>query len=296
MAEASEERSNSVIETSLTELAFIFFFILLTVSAWKISTASEKLEESKREQQALDERISDLSESLAVASEVFASQDEFDPEELFQELKAGRKAQEQLDQAVKEKSEMEDRLSELTKIIPENLSKDDLHKQLNEYREVVQLMEDYDDGLAGKPMEAMADLIQEYNDAKGQNLNLRNKLESVGNGLDHPPCWADPNSGDIQYVFDVIINEEFVEIKAGWPDSRDLQARNNPNISKVPGSYSSNPDLWLSTGGLFDESVDKNCRHFVRVYDHAESKKSFKYYLLGIENHFYKFLSSRRYQ
>jgi len=39
----------------------------------------------------------------------------------------------------------------------------------------------------------------------------------------------------------------------------------------------------------------QGCRNFVRIYDHAESKKAFKLYLLAIENQFYKLLSSSVY-
>ena len=44
-----EVRSNSIIETSLTELAFIFFFILLTVSAWKINSIVDDVHDKEKE-------------------------------------------------------------------------------------------------------------------------------------------------------------------------------------------------------------------------------------------------------
>ena len=296
MAEVSEERSNSVVEMSLTELAFIFFFILLTVSTWKISSAAEKLQTSEEEKQVLEQEVSQLSESLATASQVLSGSDNFDPQELFLELKAGRNATEQLEKALQEKADAEEQLRELTDQLPSEYSSEELIRQLREYQGIAQAVRDYGLDDPDKLSIAVTELMEQLNDAKGQNVNLRNKLVAVGNGLDHPPCWADPETGSIQYVFDVIINEDSVEFKAGWPDSRDGQALNNPNISKIPGVVSNNSELWARTDGLFQESVSNNCRHFVRIYDHAQSKKAFKNYLLGIENHFYKFLSALRYQ
>ena len=144
--------------------------------------------------------------------------------------------------------------------------------------------------------ENLSDVLRDFSDTKGQNVNLRQKLEQLGNGLDHPPCWADEVTGEIQYVFNAIIHENRIQIMAGWPEARDAEANINPNILKVIGEYSTNADMWNRSEGLFEESVKKECRHFVRIYDHADSKNAFKMYLLGIENHFYKFLSRYRYE
>ncbi len=296
MAGLLEERSNSIIETSLTELAFIFFFILLTVSAWKISTANEELEESLKEQQVLQEQVSQLSESLSAATEFLEIADEIDPEQLFQELTAGRAASEKLRTLMQEKGELEQQLNELMEITGSDKSAKELAEKLKQQRELEKLLLSSDDVNSESPLEMVSELIQKYSDTKGQNINLRNKLRDIGNGLDHPPCWADPKTGSIQYVFNVIINEDSVEFKAGWPESRSTQAESNVNISKIPGIYSTNNDLWANTNGLFKESESLKCRHFVRIYDHAESKPAYKKYLSGVENHFYKFLSSRKYK
>lgn len=295
MSDTHGERSGSVIDTSLTELAFIFFFILLTVSAWKISVGIEELKASETQVKALEGEVEQLSESLSTASEILAVADQFNPEDLFNELTAGRKAIEQLDSILQEKKQLEQELAELSSIVGTERSKEELLKQLREHSELIKILEQYSEGSLSEPAQAITELLQQYSDAKGQNINLRNKLAAVGNGLDHPPCWADPETGSIQYVYDVIINEDSVEFKAGWPEQRAVQALSNHNITAVPGVYFTNAALWVRTRALFAESEKKKCRHFVRVYDHAESKAAFKKYLLGIENHFYKYLSSRKY-
>lgn len=293
MEDVHGSRSGSVIETSLTELAFIFFFILLTVSAWKINEGIENLKQSEQERQLLEQEVSQLSESLSAASELLAVADQFDPEELFSELTAGRKAVQQLESALQENERMAKNLENLKELVGDSVDPEVLAQKIAQHKEMLKALDEYSSELSN-PLAKVSELIQQYSDIKGQNINLRNKLAAVGNGLDHPPCWADPKTGTIQYVFNVIINENSVEFKKGWPDSRADQAMNNPNIRSVIGSYSQNSSMWARTQALFSESEKQKCRHFVRIYDHADSKKAFKNYLLGVENHFYKYLSPRK--
>lgn len=295
MADFSSERSGSIIETSLTELAFIFFFILLTVSAWKINTAAEELESAEDIKNSLKDQVVELQESLTTASEYMEVSKDFDPEELFLELTAGKKAAEKLEQVLQENNQLEKQLETVLSVYDGKKGADEIAKALEQHKEIIGALGEHGKGQSENPAEAVKELVQQHDDFRGQNINLRSKLANVGNGLDHPPCWADPQTGSIQYVFNVVINENSVEFHPGWPKSRATQALRNPNITSVPGKYTKNPDLWSRTQKLYAESVKKECRHFVRIYDHAESKKAFKQYLLGVENHFYKFLSSRAY-
>ncbi|MDQ7021506.1 MAG: hypothetical protein Q9M91_06820 [Candidatus Dojkabacteria bacterium] len=92
-------------------------------------------------------------------------------------------------------------------------------------------------------------------------------------GLDHPPCWSDPVTDKIQYIFNVIINERSVEYINAWPESRDKLARSDPHILKVAGIYLTKNLCGKLTRALYIDSVKNECRHVVRVYDKASSKK-----------------------
>lgn len=287
MSDLLQERGNSIIETSLTELAFVFFFILLIFSAWKISEVSERLEESEEQSTEQTETIEQLREALNTSSELFQLVNESDPEEIFNELLLGR-------EAVSELKALENTVSKLTEE-SDTESIEEIAALIRELevakKQVSEKGFDKDDFV-----DNINDVLREVSDFKGQNINLKRKLEQLGNGLDLPPCWADEKTGDIQYVFNVVINESNLEIFSGWPEARTIEAENNVNILRVVGKYARNSDLWEQSRALFEESVTKECRHFVRVYDHADSKNAFKMYLLGIENHFYKFLSKIRYE
>jgi hypothetical protein len=337
----SREKSNvSVIDMSLTELAFIFFFLLLIFSAWKISDSQnslshseQKILEYKTELRDLKQRISELMESEKNFLSAISSHQIDSPEELFRELKKIEEIKIEykktkaslLDLQEKEETLLADNnnLQQLLVFmktslgLPEDAKKDDVIRvvgKANDLKEIEEVLEKtgidnirelatvvtgmksvevvlaqtgFNDATTPEAVQALA---QSYSDMKGQNINLREKLSKSGSGLDHPPCWADPDTGKIQYVFDAFISENKVEFKEAWPASRDKQAKSNPNINNIPGTYEKNIDIWRKTNGLYKESIAQECRHFVRIYDRAQSKESFKIYMRGIENHFYKFL------
>lgn len=288
MSDLIDEPNNSIIETSLAELAFSLFFILLIFSVFTVDKAhSEKKE--------LEEEVKLLQASLDTAAEVFTGDKDFDPKEIFKELTRGRKAEEKLKTTLADNKILSDRLNSL-KELEEKLkySPEDITKKLTELIDINELL----GGEEGEKelLEKVKELLRNNNNFRGQNKNLRAKLIKEGNGLDHPPCWADANTGRIQYVYNVIINESSLEFIPGWPSSRNQDALTNPSIIKVAGVYTSNEKMWKATQSLYVDSVKEECRHFVRIYDHAKSKDSFKQYLFGIENHFYKFLSTKHYE
>jgi len=283
-----DEPNNSIVETSLAELAFSLFFVLLIFSVFKI-------DEAHSEKKMLKEQVEYLKKDLVSAAEAFGKSEEFDPKEIFKELRIGKQAVEKLKTTLEEKKVLSDRLDSLKELEKQlKSSPDDITKKLTQLNNIKK-------SLGGKQgekdlAETVKELLQKNNDFRGQNKNLRAKLVKEGNGLDHPPCWAAPDTGNIQYVYNVIINEASTEFIPGWPNSRNQQALANPHITKIAGLYTSNEMMWKATQLLYGDSVKGKCRHFVRVYDHAKSKGSFKRYLLGIENHFYKFLSNKRYE
>jgi Tfp pilus assembly protein PilN len=288
MSELIDEPNNSIIETSLAELAFALFFVLLIFSVFKIN-------EARSEKKMLEEENLFLEQSLSNAAQAFGNSEEFDPKEVFKELARGKQAMEKLKTTLEEKKALNERLDSLKELEKQlRFSPDNIAKKLAQLIDIKKSLE----GVEGEKelAEKVKELLQKSNDFRGQNKNLRATLAKAGNGLDHPPCWADPETGRIQYVYNVIINEASIEFLPGWPKSRNEQALADPHIIQIAGLYTSNEMMWKVTKSLYEDSVKKECKHFVRIYDHAKSKDSFKRYLFGIENHFYKFLSKDLYE
>ena len=57
MSNISPDKSQSIVETSLTELAFIFFFILLAFAALKIGELVAKEDEALQENEQLEAQL-----------------------------------------------------------------------------------------------------------------------------------------------------------------------------------------------------------------------------------------------
>jgi hypothetical protein len=346
-----KDRRLSVMDMSLTEVAFIFFFLLLLMSTWKIGVTSMQLASSDEKSNAQSAVINDLEAQLSSLKERLRGVEQLKKtmssrqEDTFQELVKLQNQNRQLSGEIEALQEHVDRFSELLSVESPEAAYNrlqDWQQQLQEMKAITGQIDSYQQREAGllsenqalkarvgqfndlvggdkDAFENLAALVREHqsvvallssqytgqpestagivqallqrqSDLRGQNINLRDRVARLGNGLDHPPCWADPETGKIQYVFEAVIEENRVRILPAWPASREKQARGNPNISGVPGVYSSVQDLWHKSAGLYAESLQQSCRHFVRVQDHARSKAAFKKYLGGIENHFYKYL------
>ena len=263
MEDPLNQRSHSIIESSLTELSFIFFFILLTFSVWKISDLSESASNLQVETDSLRVEVNKLEQVL----EKTGGFDKYTPGEVFEGIITAEKCRENLAAIL--------------------LKKEALEEKLADYEEITEII-DEQSLVENKPYsEIVASIIQENKDTKGRIKNISKRL---GNGLDHPPCWSDEN-GLTQYLYKVTINESSVSIEAGWPEKRMAQALANTNITSALGSYSLTRDINKATTPIYNESVKNECRHFVRINDKATSKKVFKNYLFQIEEHFYKYIS-----
>ena len=314
------QSSQPIVENSLTELAFIFFFILLIFSSWKVNDLNESIDEQQSENTSLKKDISNLESTLDEAVRLKSFRSVIDTKALITDLTFSKEQAKKVPALQKENKKLTDSLEMYESVMSDNFSDEvdlkvimDSLEQLDEISKLLDEAKKNDESENKRDLEKNSELkdstsqsdrtlseeieslMQRQKDILGQNVNLRNKLKKVGNGLDHPPCWAHPDTGAIEYLYDVIINEESLEFLPGWPQSRDAQAMNDNNILMILGQYKTNKDLWGKSIEIYRDSVALSCRHFVRIYDHALSKHSFKSYLLGIESHFYKLLMRSEY-
>ncbi len=153
-----------------------------------------------------------------------------------------------------------------------------LESLINEYREIDAL----------KKVESDPVMVRKENsDLKGQIQFLKNRLEAKG-GLDFPPCWAD-EQGKIQYLFNVELQENALNVSRAWPDSRAADAQSLPNISTVMSNVTSDYPAFLSAvKPISDLSRKLNCRHYVRIKNMIPDAVTSDRRRLSIEDYFYK--------
>lgn len=288
MSNISPNKSQSIIETSLTELAFIFFFILLAFAALKIGELVAKEDEALQENEQLEaqlDKVQQDNDTLIATTlsirEAINSPSLISPDAVFNGLA------EDTSKAINYIQRQKDLEAQL----PE---KEMDAEQLDQYINVVKILQAANDTQDEQffdetPEELAERLMDDMQMLKGQNANLRQRLGDEGNGLDHPPCWADED-GNIQFVYQVTIHEDHLLIDRAWPDVLQSRVDGMPFITEALGQYGTRRAFWAATKLLYQDSVAKECRHFVRIVDEADSKDSFKSYLIAIERHFYKLL------
>ncbi|MFD3301462.1 hypothetical protein [Aquipseudomonas alcaligenes] len=153
-----------------------------------------------------------------------------------------------------------------------------LESLIKEYREIDALKKEGSDPVVVR---------KENSDLKGQIQFLKNKLEAKG-GLDFPPCWAD-EQGKIQYLLNVELQEDVLNISRAWPDSRETDAQALPNINAVMAVASPDyPRFLKAVKPISDLSRKLNCRHYVRIKNMIPDAVTSDRRRLSIEDYFYK--------
>lgn len=131
----------------------------------------------------------------------------------------------------------------------------------------------------------------------GQLGRARERIERLeaqaaargGDGLDHPSCWYD-GDGTVAYLFDVaLVAGGFVVDLARAPE-HDAERKLLP-VGSVQTSRLLTEDQFLrQTLPVYDWSVARQCRFFVRAFDRvaADQKELYKRRMRVLESRFYK--------
>ena len=133
-----------------------------------------------------------------------------------------------------------------------------------------------------KEMEYKSDIL------KGQVQYLTRRLNMNG-GNELPPCWANKKTGKPEYIFHVYINESSLSISPAWPDYRKKEVSEFKNINRVLKNKISLQKFLLYSKEIYLDSVKKECKYFVQLFDRAITKDGYKMKRLHIENYFYKY-------
>ena len=108
-----------------------------------------------------------------------------------------------------------------------------------------------------------------------------------------PSCWFDA-SGLTEFVCDVGLGEAGFLLRSTNLPHR-VEDRAALPLDEIPTDSWLDPNQFLSaTRRLFEWSVEKQCRFFVRAFDltRPQEKELYKARLRTIEHHFYKLLVS----
>jgi len=294
--ESAGERRAFLVGMTLNELVFLLFFLLLIVSAVALKSAGDQAKQRKTESQQLFEQLDQSREQLdqafkkmvlqeAVLSRLDqASRDQQDLDEFFRRLVEDRRKAAELDRSEADNRQLTERIRQL-------------EAAADTVEQIEQLLSDA--GIDGDPAEVVRALIdtalhnqRRANDLEGQLAYLGKQLKAwQGSGVDHPPCWANPQTGGIEYLYRITILDTGLHIAPAWPERRADEARQLPGALELINRTVSSDQFRRLARPIYDWSLAHECRHFVRVVDDpGTSKQTFKDRLRTIESYFYKLL------
>ena len=309
-----------LLSMSLTELGFILFFLLLLISSWKLREMSKEKDTAKAQAEASDwlaaramaeneqtsEKIRDLKREYGryksykkILDKVNMIPEEF--MELIRDSEAALAENHLLEQTLREATNRNENLraeNEQLESVQAGLTRA-LEAAREEFTE---LARDSEAVFAEKRV-----LDQVLQEATGRNETLRaenerleaashdmtgqlrNYQKRLGRGRDFPPCWAN-ESGQIEYLYRVVIREETLSVKPAWPERRADDIRAIPGAHEVVGDQMSIKEFRNRAAPILSWSKQREpeCRHFVILIDRADTKNSFKAKRFAVEAYFYK--------
>jgi len=279
-------RGNFLFGLTLTELAFILFFILLFFS---ILAIKEKVED-----------IDKLREEVESYKKVFEETPEFNKKTIEGKAKWLKE--------LVEKDKLNIKYQELV----EN------HKALNDsYKKIVQAIPGLKDKTEAEKAKWLKELVEKSNlDAKNQALNkelakIKGKLEKFEKemklkneqiaslekkikgltGNRHPACWQDKKAKKPEFIYDIVLSENGITTHRGYKKYLEKEFQKIPGGKDIIGKTVSLKEFKKKTRSVFNWSVKTakpECRHFVRIFDETISKEAYKIPLRGIEHYFFK--------
>jgi hypothetical protein len=134
----------------------------------------------------------------------------------------------------------------------------------------------------------VASVTKENADLRGQLAFLKARLDARG-GRDYPPCWADEQTGKVEFLFTIKIGPEGLRITPAWPKKRQADAAALPDVERLTTPKSLNlSEFTAAMQGIGRLSKAKSCRHYVYVKNGVSDLDSFNRSRYAIENFFYK--------
>ena len=162
----------------------------------------------------------------------------------------------------------------------------DDHRDADSWRELVREIE-------ATPGE-LREMAEAMNAAAQRGMSpaeVRDAIESrqVGGGSDHPSCWYD-RDGTVAYLFDVaLVARGFVVDLARAPQHEAERALLPLDLVRT-GSVVTQAQFLRQTRPVYEWSVQRKCRFFVRAFDvtAADQKDLYKRRMGALESRFYK--------
>jgi hypothetical protein len=245
-----------VLGLTMAEIAILIIFILLLALAALLDQEHKKLEEAQQQVKALVEEILAL-EDITGGKDI---------SEFVRELVAAR-------EALRQAGDVHSRLAEA----------------LQEAKELKEALAEVSDKSVQEIAQENINLRTETSRMEGQLANAQKKLESFGKGNEMPSCWAKPD-GTVEYIYEVAVNNNGMIARNTNLTHRDADRKLLPTMMVIQNQQVSSSKFISMSLPLYQWSVEKKCRFYVKVYDLTGSidKDIYKERLQTVVSLFYR--------
>ena len=269
MDQVTNTRNEFILGISLSELAFLYFMLLLLIALFMVKDHINEL--NKKE-----ETIKDQKELL-----IAMKREDFDPKTWLidiKKLKEGNYVLKQQIEKLKKSAITNEELEKFSKITSEL----DL------------------DGLDDKQFE---EKIREFREAKGKVDTLKKenkKLKEQATGWDKPPCFYFIDESNSvkerpKYIYDIEIHDKYYLITPIWmktlsQEEQKIYARRIVGAPNTKNTLVYNFELFKKFGKKhLSDGKAHECRHHVSIWDKTKNDKNiWQKNLKNLENYFYK--------
>lgn len=237
---------------TVSEIAFILFFILLLFSFFAIAKLEKENNNEKEGREQATAEAQDAVNSLRQIGEAFGKGAEIDPQEALTALKKGADA---VERAAKQEQQLQELKAENERLQQEErLAKQEAAESRGELKET-----------------------------RGQLANLSDRAKKG-----HPPCWVLSEKGDIDFLFDVTMyGDETITVSRAASTIRDSDYFALPSVPEITNRRMTLAEFETLALPIYMEGQqqEQQCRHFVNLS--FDDRNACSYFLI-VEKYFYK--------
>jgi len=281
---SGEGRRAFLLGVTLNELSFIMFFLLMFISAATLQESKTQLKKEIQQKKRIEQQ---LAEVLRQHDETFKRLQLLETKLMRAAGFSVKPSEEQLDQLFSSLQAVNAK-NDLQQIIVK------LKDELKSYKRLDKVIAG--SGLKAKSAQQIEQLLtqgkrftEELQSLKGRLAYTQRKLKN--SGLGYPPCWADSQTGAVEYLYTITLYQQKMRIEAAWPKHRNEELALIPGARELENLLLNQQQFKQGIKPVFAWSQAHDCRHFVRIKDDkSTSKEAFKRQMLVIEDYFYKYL------
>ena len=310
-------RRGLVLGFTLAEVMVLIIFAMLLALSWHLAAKDkeiDKLSQSLKEKKAA---VVKLTERTRTLEKRVARGDDFD--DLFRELelaKEQRAAQERANaglretlkslekktKALEERATVAEKLMEMAR--EAGVPTEDPEKAVQEIASRLEQLEKVKEGIKTSGLDdsqvkeffkntlpKLAEAELRTDRLEGQLRNLQRKLVGLGKGTEMPACWASRETGKPEYIFNTALTSTGIIVRDNalphWAAEQALL----PLQAMVFEKEMLPEEFLVMAKPVFERSVKKKCRYWVRVYDLTkdEEKRIYKHHVWTVGQRFYYF-------